>query len=338
MNYERDGRKVRQGLRRVLGGCALCACLMACGSGADDSTDSGNAAQPANFEEDAEAVRFVRGLTDRVAKGEVPSQPDVQRLKELALMYSGEDSIEAIHMSLLVKLEDWEGLAVYFQAKPELTPDERFTLTWAYLKQMDYLRARGAIEDFARTHGESLEAQRLLARACYFLDEFDLAAGAYDKVWDQMLSQGLTTDIAYRAMIDFDRGDIPRALSLLNGALQATPNSVPVLNSLSRVLASQGKLQEAEGYSKRVTRLQEAHNQTISNQRRRASRVIALNTALGEGDYTACEQMVFQWLPDAEEDFAAELVLFLEKIYRLVGREAELDDVLNRAQAARRKQ
>ncbi len=338
MNNERDGRKVWQGLRHVLGGCALCACLMACGSGADDSTDSGNTTQPANFEEDAEAVRFVRGLTERVAKGEVPPQPDVQRLKKLALMHSGEDSIEAIHTSLLVKLEDWEGLSVYFQAKPELTRDERFTLTWAYLKQVDYPRARKAIEDFARNNSESLEAQRLLARACYFLGDLDLSAEAYDKVWDQILSQGLTTDIAYRAMIDCDRGETSRALSLLNGALQATPDSVPVLNSLSRVLASQGKLQEAEGYSKRVAQLKEAYDQKASDQRQRTSRIVALNTALGEGNYTACEQLIFQWLPDADEAFAAELVVFLEKIYRLVGREAELSDVPNRVQAARRKQ
>ncbi|MCP5023344.1 MAG: tetratricopeptide repeat protein, partial [bacterium] len=242
------------------------------------------------------------------------------------------------HTDLLTGLEDWEGLSTYFEAKEDLTSKQRFTLTWAYLKQLDYLRARQTIEALAESNGDSVEAQRLLARACYFFDDLDTAAAAYDKVWDQILSRGYTTDIAYRAMIDFERGEIPRALSLLNGALQAVPDSVPVLNSLARMYASQGKLQEAEFYSNQVARQEEAHDKKVSGLRRRSSRIAALNLALEKGDYPGCERLIFQFLPEASDDFAEELILFLERMYRLVGREADFPDVLNRAQSARGKQ
>ncbi len=322
----------------MFGGGVLWAIFAACGPGVPEPVDSGSSPRPVSFEEDAEGVRFVRGLSESMANGQTPPHRDVQRLKKLALLYPGAGSIEEVHTALLMGLEDWEGLSTYFEAKEDLTPEQRFTLTWAYLKQLDYLRARQVIEVFAESNDDSVEAQRLLARACYFFDDFDAAAAAYDKVWDQILSSGYTTDIAYRAMIDFDRGEIPRALSLLNGALQAVPNSVPVLNSLARIYASQGKLQEAEFYGNQVAILEEAHDRKVSDQRRRSSRITALNLALEKGDYAGCEHMVFQFLPEASDDFAEELILFLTRMYRHVGREADLPDVLSRAQSARGKQ
>ncbi|MFT5292051.1 MAG: tetratricopeptide (TPR) repeat protein [Planctomycetota bacterium] len=286
----------------------------------------------------AEGVRFVQGLKESSDKGVRPPQRDVQRLKKLALQYPGESSIEAILTSLLIELEDWEGLSTYFEAKEDLNQQDRFTQTWAYLNQMDYPSARATIEAFAKANGESMEAQRLLARACYLSGDYDLAAASYDSVWDKMLSQGHTADIAFRAMIDFDRGEIQRALSLLNGALLATPDSIPVLNSLSRILASQGKLKEAEIHSNHVARLQEAQYRKVTDQRRRSSRVSTLNAALEDGDFAGCERMIFQWLPDESGSFAEELVLFLERMYRMTGRESELENVINRARAAGRKQ
>lgn len=338
MERKGSGPDEKRRLLRTLGGGALCAIFAACGQGVPEPVDSDSSSQPANFEANVEGVRFVRALGESMANGQQPPLQDVQRLKKLALLYPGVGSIEELHTALLTGLEDWEGVSTYFEAKDDLTPEERFTLTWACLKQQDYPRARQAIEAYAGSNGDSVEAQRLLGRANYFLGEFDSAAAAYDKVWDQILSRGYTTDIAYRAMIDFDRGQIPRALSLLNGALQAVPDSIPVLNSLARILASQGRLEEAESYSNQVARLKEAHDRKASAQSRRSSRIMALNLALETGDYAGCERLVFQFLPEASDDFAEELILLLDKMYTLAGREADLPDVLSRAQAVRGKQ
>ncbi|MCP5022181.1 MAG: hypothetical protein GY930_10425, partial [bacterium] len=127
---------------RMLGGGVLWAILAACGHGAPEPADSGFSLQPASFEEDAEGVRFVRGLSESMANGQMPLHRDVQRLKKLALLYPRAGSIEEVHTDLLTGLEDWEGLSTYFEAKEDLTSKQRFTLTWAYLKQLDYLRAR----------------------------------------------------------------------------------------------------------------------------------------------------------------------------------------------------
>ncbi len=326
------GPGLKSSITPLLGGIALCLGLcVAC-----DSAGTEAVPRVARFEKNDEAVRFVRSLREGMNSGGVPPTADVQRLKALALQYPGEEFIEEIHLSILQGLGDWEGIATYFEAKQELTEEERFTLTRAYLQLANYAGARDAIEALSTAHGTSVEANLLLGRAHYFLGQYDQAVTAYDRVWQQILSQGHTADIAYRAMIHLDRGETAQALALLNGALKANPNSVPVLSSLSRVLASLGRLEEAEVHSATVARLQDAYSQGTAYKERRASRVFALNKALGAGDIAGCERMVFDFLPDADEGFADELFRYLEKIYRLTNRDAELTDVLQRARSARR--
>jgi tetratricopeptide (TPR) repeat protein len=318
-------------LTRWVGAFVMCAgILVGC-----DSSDSKPTPQIASFEKNAEAVRFVRTLREDTNSGKKPSPADVQQLKELALQYPGESFIEEIHTSLLQGHGDWEGISAYLEAKEELTEEERFTLTRAYLRIANYTSAQAAIQGFAAAHAESVEAHLLLGRSHYFLGEHAPAEAAYDKVWEKMLSQGHTTDIAYKAMILFDRGEPGQALPLLRGALQAAPNSIPVLNSLSRVLAAVGEVDEAQTHSATVARLQDAFSKETAHKERRASRIFALNKALGAGDLDGCERMIFNFLEDANEGFADELLRFLERLYRQAGRESELTDVLKRARSVR---
>ena len=125
-------RRDHGGVRRLLLGVLLaCSGLAACG---------GEPGAPANpprvpFEQDDEAVRVTRGIREALAQGTRPASPEVQRFKAVALRHVGEPFVEEALLALLPALKDWEGLALYFQAKPSLTPDEekllaRFGREW----------------------------------------------------------------------------------------------------------------------------------------------------------------------------------------------------------------
>ena len=313
----------------LLLGAVVCL-VTACGPKEADPTP-----QTSSFLQGSEDHGFVLALQSRVSQGQGADLSEVRRLKALALRYPGEELIEELQHSLLLAREDWEGMTTYYEAKANLGAEERLTLTRAHLRQMDYQGARQAIERYASGNPDAVEAQRLLARACYFLGDYRTAAMAYGRVWDQMLAQGLTTDLAYRAMIHFEEGEVPQALGILQGALRATPNSVTVLNSLSRVLAAQGQEAQARQFSERVAQIQAAFGDQAAAKERRASQVHALNAALTAGDFTECEALVMRFVPTADEAFAEELYQFLERLYRKAGRESEIQSALERARAAR---
>ena len=301
--------------------------------GGCDSGGPERDAPAANFDRNGEAVRFVRGLRENVNVGQRPAAEDVERLKQLALQYPGEPFIEEVHLSLLPVLEDWEGLVIYLRAKGELDANERSLLSRACIRLADYAGARDAILPAAQAAPQSIEANALLGRACYFLGQFAQAKAAYDRVWEGMLAEGRVTDIAYRAMIDFEAGESERALGILAGALKAAPESAPVLNSLARVHASQGNMELAETYSAKVARLQDAFAKKSSDKVKRAARIFALNKALSAKDYQECERMVFDFLPESNQSFREELYRFLERLYKSAGRQAEFPAVLERARA-----
>jgi tetratricopeptide (TPR) repeat protein len=314
-------------VRRLVGRLCLGACLLV-------SCDSG-VVEPvvglSTFEADGNAVHFVAGLRALQVKGQRPPIGDVQRLKTLGLKYPGTAVIEDVQQPLLTEMEDWDGLAEYLLSKSQLTNEERVVLTLVSIRQADYAAARTAIQPVADAAPTEVEVNALLGRSCYFLGDFAAASKVYDRIWAGLLSEGRVYDITYRAMIYFDAGETQRAFAILQSAEKAAPTSIVVLNALSRVATSQGKQQLAESYGARVAELQDELAAVTADSVKRASRVVALNGALQNGDLEGCERMIFTYLPDSSPEFRGELYQYLEKLYRRVGRDSELDSVLERA-------
>lgn len=323
-------RRDHGGVRRLLLGVLLaCSGLAACGE------EPGAPANPPRvpFEQDDEAVRVTRGIREALAQGTRPASPEVQRFKAVALRHVGEPFVEEALLALLPALKDWEGLALYFQAKPSLTPDEEKLLARVHIKLADYGAARDLIRPMADAAPTDSEANTLAGRAHYFYGENEAAALCYDRVADRLLPEQRYQDLAFRAMIHFDEGDAAAARSLLETGLAVAPDDVVLNNTMARVLAGSGQPEEAERYSLRVQELQRELSERETGQMRVAAQIFEINRALQAADVDGCRERIYRLLPEADEALRNQLYSFLEALYRRAGREAELPAVLDRARS-----
>lgn len=313
-------------------------CVMA-GSSLLTGCDSGSqkATPEVPFEKNGEAVRFVRGLREALVSGRRPPNEEVQRLKAIGIEYPDEAFVSEILLSILPALNDWDGMALHFEAKSQLTMAERGTLARVYIKQANYGAARDVIQPVVDAAPSDIEGNALLARAHYFFGDYDLARKHYDRIWPAILTEKRLGDMTFRAMIHFDDGQATRALEILEAALDGAPDSIALHNALGRILAAEGRQAEAEVHSARASELQEELNRTETSAVLRAARIFALNRALEAGDTDGCQRMIFEYLPDSDANFQEELYRFLTGIYRAAGRELEIPAVLERARQEARK-
>ncbi|MFT7484432.1 MAG: tetratricopeptide (TPR) repeat protein [Candidatus Paceibacteria bacterium] len=289
------------------------------------------------FEKNDDAVRFVRSVRESLSQQSRPSSGDVQRLKSIAGQYPDESFIEEVLVSILPALSDWDGLASYYEAKSELTEQNRITLTRVYIKQGNYAGAREAIRPIASAQPQHVEANALLGRAHYFFGEYAEAKEVYDRVWDSIVVEQRLGDITYRAMIHFDEGNPARASEILEAGLKVSPNSIALHNALGRVLFAEGKDAQAIVHRDRVGELQDELSRAETGQMLRAARIFALNRALKSGDMDECQRLIFEFLPKSDAEFQQQLYQFLESMYRTAGRAEEIPAVLSRARQIARK-
>ncbi len=324
--------RVRQRLSFLLIASVLGLVVCACDSGSQEVMTP-----RASFEKDAESVRFVRSIREGLNQQRRPPSEEIQKLKVIANKYPDEPFIEELLISLLPALKDWDGLAVYYEHKSALDTEDRSMLARVYIKLADYGRARDVIESVVQEQPMNVEANSLLGRALYFFGEYDRASECYDRVWDSIVSERRVGDITYRAMIHFDEGQAERAVEMLKAGLEDSPDTAVMHNALSRVLAAQGKLDEAEVHSARVHELQKELSRVETSQMLQAARTFSLNRALQAGDMPKCQRLIFEYLPDSDPAFQEDLYRFLESLYRVNGREDEIPAVLERARQEARK-
>ena len=304
--------------------------LCACGSGAGEE---GPAEPTLSLEQDADAMRVVQKVREAVASGTRPDNQAIQRLKEVARRHTGEPLVEETLMTVLPALEDWEGIAAYYEGKAELTDDERKLLTRVYIRQADYGSARDLILPVAERLPQDVEANALAGRALYFFSEGEASALHYDRVWSSILEERRVEDICFRALTELDRGEPEKARERIEGALALDPSSAAVHNALSRVLTVLGEHELAAEHSDRASELQREHAERTANQMRVAAQVFEINLALQAGDVDGCRVRIHRLLPEADEQLRQQLFGFLEALYRRAGREAELETVLREARA-----
>lgn len=306
--------------------------LLGCGDGAETQP----AAPPAAvaFDQDAEAVRIVRGVRESLASRTRPNSDEVQRFKQVANRYADEPFVQEAVVAILPALEDWDGLATFFESKSALGEDDRKLVARVYIRQANYGAARDAILPIADADPEDVEANALAGRAHYFYGENEAAARYYDRVWDGLLAERRLIDLGFRAMIHFDEGDTEAARTLLEQGLELDPKSIALHNAMARVLAGAGELERAEVHSARVRELQQQLSQTEASQMRVAAQVFEINRAMESGDVDGCRARILRLLPEADEAMREQLYGFLDAMYRRAGRAAELPAVLEEARAA----
>jgi Flp pilus assembly protein TadD len=314
--------------RRVVGVLALG--LVACGGGEGEVPRE-------DFDENAEAVRFVRSLREAFSQGKRPDFEEIQRLKELGARYPVEPYVENVLLAVLPQLQDWDGLAAYLSLKEPLGDRDRVRLTRVYFRQADYGGALRTIAPLAAREPQSVEPNALAGRASYFLGDNEAAARYYDRVWQGILDQGQVAEVANRAMIHLDVGELARAKELLVEALKQSPNSIQAHISLARVLSADGDAAGAAQHSTRVTELQRELSMDETRAMRRAAQTLALNEAWGREDFDGCLTLVYRALPAADEAFREELYRFLARMYQSVGQDAQIPAVLEAAREHARK-
>lgn len=294
----------------------------------------GEDARPAvPFEQDDEAVRVTRAIREALAQGSRPGVEEVQRFKAVAMRHVGTPFVEEALLALLPALKDWEGMALYLMAKPALTDDEAKLLTRVHIKRADFASARDLIRPLADAAPEDLEANTLAGRSYFMNGENEDAALCYDRVADRLLPEQRYHDLAFRAMIHFDEGASGTARELLVAGLAAAPDDIVLNNTMARVLAADGELEEAERHSQRVLELQQALSERETGQMRVAAQIFEINRSLRAGDVDGCRERIYRLLPEADEDLCNQLYRFLESLYQRAGREAELPAVLQRARS-----
>lgn len=290
-----------------------------------------------NFDQNQEAVRFVRGIREGLENRRRPAGADVQRLKSIANQYPNEAFIGDVLLALLPGLKDWDGLTDYYEHKAELSDHDRAMSARVYIQQANYGAARDVIRVVADAQPENVEANALLGRSLYFFGEYDEATMYYDRVWTSIVADKRVGDITYRAMIYYDQGNSDRALEILRAAIADSPGSIGIHNALGRVLAASGQDAEARVHRDRATELQDELSKHETDQMLRAARVFALNRALQNGDAGECQRMIFEYLPDSDPAFQQELFSFLESVLQRAGRSAEVPAALERARELVRK-
>lgn len=315
---------------RALATALLCLAALS-GCGGEGGGESVTAPPTLAFEKDDEAVRVCRGVRESLAQGIRPGASEVQRFKAVAMRHVGEPFVEEALLALLPALDDWEGLALYFEAKPTLTDDEKKLLARVHIKRADYGAARDLVRPLADAAPTDTEANSLAGRAHYFYGENEAAALCYDRVADRLLPEGRYQELAFRAMIHFDEGELEAARGLLEAGLAAAPDDIVLNNTMARVLAGAGEEAEAEGYSSRVLELQRALSERETGQMRVAAQIFEINRALQAADVDGCRERIYRLLPEADMDLRDQLYRFLEALYQRSGRESELPAVLQRA-------
>ena len=320
-------------MSRALVACAFV--LFGLGScGGEGTTGSPPPGNHIPFEKDADAVRIVRGVRESLASRTRPSSDEVQSFKEVANRYADEPFIQEAVIALLPALEDWDGMATFFESKSELDDTDRKLIARIYIRQANYGAAREAILPLAESQPQDVEANALAGRALYYYGENEAAARHYDRVWEGILSERRIVDLSFRAMIHFDEGDTQSARAMLEEGLKLDPNSIVLHNAMGRVLAGAGEKELAEFHSNRVHELQRELSRNETSQMRVAAQVFEINRALQAGDVDGCRERILRLLPEADEGMREQLYGFLDALYRRAGREAELPAVLQQARAS----
>ncbi len=287
-----------------------------------------------DFEKDADAVRVLRSVRESLSSRTRPSSDEVQRFKEVANRYADEPFVQEAVLALLPALEDWDGMATFFESKRELDDMDRKLVARTYIRQANYGAAREAILPLAERAPQDVEANALAGRVLYYYGENAAAARHYDRVWGGILSERRIVDLSFRAMIHFDEGDTASARALLDEGLLLDSDSIVLHNAMSRVLAGAGEVDLAEFHSNRVHELQRELSRNETGQMRVAAQVFEINRALQAGDVDGCRERIVRLLPEADEGLREQLYGFLDGLYRRAGREAELPAVLQEARAA----
>lgn len=309
--------------------------LMACVLGAcTESQPVEGPLEPAPkpvYAEDVQAKAFIGAMRQAVSSGKRPPAAELQRLKDLGMKYPDEATVEQTVLSVLPALREWDGLAAYLEGKSELTTEQKMTLTRVYLNQADYQKALelcGPVADADPTH---VEANSLAGRASYFLGQNERAASYYDGVWDSIVDQRMLAELANRAMLHFDSGELDRAIEVVESAQRDNPESAHLHNTISRLLAAKGDLEGAERHSQLFTAMQDKVSEDEQHGMRQASQTLALNEAWGRKDLEGCERLIHKFLPGATESFRNELYRFLGSMYQAAGRQTDAPAAIERA-------
>ena len=258
---------------------------------------------------------------------------DVDALTKLRSEYPGSPVVRRVLQGALIKRGDWASAETVINEIPERerTNADRINLAKVFFKQGKFRDTIDVLKGISPGPDERVEVAALLGQSQFYNGNFDDAAKTLESVRNELASQKRGDDLAHLGMTHYRLAENPKALEVLQQAVEMSPQNITAHSALVRVHTALGDTAQAEAWRLKL----QAINDRIAADEKKKSRLVPLYYQLEDAyaakDFDKVVSLVAQIQPDADDTTRGALYQYLANAYRAKGKEREAQKALDDA-------
>lgn len=289
---------------------------------------------PVSLAQDPDAREQLASVRDEMLRAGKCSDDCLRELRDLHQAYPTSEDVRIALNNALVQRQDWNGLAMLYEARPTRTAQEEAYLAAVYIKLGRFQEAAAALVPLSDARPADDELAYNAAYALQHMGDHDAAAARLDARWDAFLTAENTHAMTLRALAHTAAGQPEQAIEVLTSVVEIDPDYFPAHYALGQAHAAVGDDAAAEAAFQRVSAIHAATEADTSRRLRLSAQAEALKAAWAEKDYAEAERLVDAMLPQVDEPGLRRTILeFAAAIYDATGRPEEAREALRQAGA-----
>lgn len=289
-------------------------------------------AAPVSLAQDPGAREQLAAVRDEMLRAGKCSDDCLRELRDLHQAYPTSEDVRIALNNALVQRQDWNGLAILYEARPARTAQEEAYLAAVYIKLGRFEEAAAALIPLADSRPADDELAYNAAYALQHMGDHEAAAARLDARWESLRAAQNTHAMTLRALAHTAAGEVEQAIEVLSSVAEIDPNYFPAQFALGNAYAALGDEEAAEAAFQRLAAIHAATEADTSRRLRLSAQAEALKAAWAEQDYPEAERLVDAMLPQVDEPALRRTILeFAAAIYDATGRPEEAREALRQA-------
>jgi tetratricopeptide (TPR) repeat protein len=274
---------------------------------------------------DDQTLSEIARINQVLTTGQPLTPADFESLKKIFEKYPKDSQVRNIYQSALVKREDWISLEKFIGEIPpnELSRSDQLNLAKVYLKLGRYQDLIDLMKPLAEATPNDTDFNSLLSFGYFYLGQNEEAARHLDLVWNKLLKEKRADEITTRGMIYFRQNNYPKAIEVLEKAIEINSQNATATNTLSRIYAAQNNAEKAEEFRKKTAEIHQKGEEFEAKAIQNVEMIYKLQTAWKEKNYSEVIELAQKILPESDEKNKAALYQYIAESYKALGKNVE---------------
>lgn len=274
---------------------------------------------------DNQTLSELKKINQILTTGQPLPPEEFESLKKIYGKYPNDSQVRNVYQSALIKRDDWISLEKFIGEIPvaERTRADQLNLAKVYLKLGRYQNLVELMKPPAQANPNDADFNSLLGFGYFYLGQNEEAAKHLDLVWNKLLQEKRTDEITTRGMIYFRQNNYPKAIEVLDKAIEINPQNSTATNTLSRIYAIQNNSEKAEEFRKRTAEIHQKGEESDAKAIKNVKLLYDLQTAWKEKKYFEVIELAKQILPEADEKNKPALYQYIAESYKALGKNEE---------------